>query len=56
MTEPKHNERGAGRKPKPPGFKKKNYTVILIPKDRDFLMAKYGSLTLAIRSLIINEE
>lgn len=41
---------GAGRKPK--SDPKKTYAVYITEKQRDIIVEKYGSLTIAISSLI----
>lgn len=50
-----NNTRNAGRKKLPADRKKIAGSIYLIPAEIEFLEAKYGSLTLAIRSLIINQ-
>lgn len=54
MNKP-HNERNAGRKPLPVERKKIAAVVYLIPAEIAYLKDKYGDLTLAIRSLLINQ-
>lgn len=51
-----HNERNAGRKKLPVERKKIAAVVYLIPAEVKYLKDKYGDLTLAIRSLIINQD
>jgi hypothetical protein len=50
------NPKGAGRKALAPDRKKLNYTVTLIPSEAAELERRYGSLTLAIRSVIIQDK
>lgn len=45
----------AGRPKLPPERKKKRKSVVLIQSEIDTLEKRFGSLTLAIRSLIIND-
>ena len=45
-----------GRPPKPVHLKKKNYSVALKPSEAQELIDKYGSLTLALRSVLISDK
>lgn len=54
MAKPKDTSK-AGRKALPTERKKKNYTVTLTPGDADKLIARFGGLTLAIRSHLISD-
>jgi len=50
------NPKGAGRKTLPAARKKVKCIIFLIPSEIEALEAKYGSLTLAIRSVIIQDK
>lgn len=49
------NERNAGRPQLPPERKKERSDVFLIPAEKEVLIERFGSLSLACRAHLINE-